>query len=98
MQNRTVIVIAHRLSTVRDADVIAVCGEGRVLDSGPHELLMRTSPVYLNLVRKQLPWGDSFLDQQKQMQETQSQTNQPIEHFIVHDFVESVEEIMSSLV
>lgn len=58
MQNRTVIVIAHRLSTVRDADVIAVCGQGRVLDAGPHEYLMKSSEVYMNLVRRQLQWGN----------------------------------------
>lgn len=58
MQNRTVMVIAHRLSTVVDADVIAVCGQGRVLAAGTHAQLMRTSEVYTNLVRRQLQWGE----------------------------------------
>lgn len=54
MANRTVIIIAHRLSTVRDADLIAVFGKGRIVDAGRHEDLLRTSKTYANLVRKQL--------------------------------------------
>lgn len=34
MRNRTVIIIAHRLSTVKDADVIAVFGKGSIIDAG----------------------------------------------------------------
>jgi ABC-type multidrug transport system fused ATPase/permease subunit len=54
MKNRTVIIIAHRLSTVRDADVIAVCSKGRVISSGRHDELLSTCTMYANLVRKQL--------------------------------------------
>ena len=54
MKDRTVIIIAHRLSTVRDADVIAVFGKGNIIDAGKHEELLRTSKTYANLVRKQL--------------------------------------------
>jgi subfamily B ATP-binding cassette protein MsbA len=56
MVNRTTIIIAHRLSTVKDADVIAVFSKGRITDQGTHEELLRTSKTYANLVRKQLSW------------------------------------------
>ena len=61
MKNRTVMIIAHRLSTVRDADVIAVFGKGRIIDSGRHDELLRTSATYANLVRKQLSGGLSSI-------------------------------------
>lgn len=58
MINRTTIVIAHRLSTVRDADVIAMCGKGRVLAAGTHTELMENCEPYKNLVKRQLQIGD----------------------------------------
>ena len=54
MVDRTVIIIAHRLSTVKDADVIAVFGKGSIIDAGRHDDLLCTSKTYANLVRKQL--------------------------------------------
>jgi ATP-binding cassette subfamily B protein len=56
MQSRTctVIVIAHRLSTVRDADIIAMCSDGEVLDAAPHEILMQRCEAYQKLVSRQL--------------------------------------------
>ena len=54
MKDRTVLLIAHRLSTVRDADVIAVFADGAIIDRGSHEELLLGSPTYSNLVRKQL--------------------------------------------
>ena len=56
MVDRTVLVVAHRLSTVRNADVIAVCGGGGVLASGTHEQLLASCTTYRNLVRRQLEW------------------------------------------
>lgn len=43
MKNRTSIVIAHRLSTIQHADVIVVMDEGRIVETGIHEALMRKS-------------------------------------------------------
>ena len=52
--DRTTIVIAHRLSTVRDADVIVVLNEGRVMESGNHAALMARGGFYASLVSRQL--------------------------------------------
>jgi len=54
MVGRTVLVVAHRLSTVVDADQIAMCVAGSVLDSGRHAELLERCPEYANLVKRQL--------------------------------------------
>jgi subfamily B ATP-binding cassette protein MsbA len=53
MAGRTVIVIAHRLSTVRRANRIAVLEQGRITAIGSHEELLQTSPIYQKLHRLQ---------------------------------------------
>ena len=52
-QGRTTIIIAHRLSTVRNADRIAVIEDGRVAELGSHKELMETNGAYAQLVRTQ---------------------------------------------
>ncbi len=49
MENRTSIVIAHRLSTVRDADEICVLQEGKIIERGKHDLLIEKNGVYKKL-------------------------------------------------
>ncbi len=51
---RTLIVIAHRLSTVVDSDVIVVLDHGRVVGQGTHSELVATVPLYRDLARHQL--------------------------------------------
>jgi len=51
---RTTIVIAHRLSTVRNADLIAVMDAGRVVETGTHDELMKKNSAYARLVELQL--------------------------------------------
>lgn len=51
-QGRTVLVVAHRLSTVRHADRIVVVERGRLAEAGTHEALMNHNGLYANLVRQ----------------------------------------------
>lgn len=54
---RTVIVVAHRLSTVRNADKIIVLEQGEILEEGTHEELVARKGRYLELIRNQLELG-----------------------------------------
>lgn len=55
MADRTVFIVAHRLSTVRNADKIVVINQGEIVESGTHEeLIARENSVYASLYRTQL--------------------------------------------
>jgi subfamily B ATP-binding cassette protein MsbA len=52
-QGRTTIVIAHRLSTVRDADLVVAMADGRAVEQGTHAELLARDGLYARLVRSQ---------------------------------------------
>lgn len=56
-RDKTVVVVAHRLSTVRHADQIAVLDNGRLAETGTHAELVDKRGIYFNLVKNQLELG-----------------------------------------
>ena len=54
MVNRTTIVVAHRLSTIRSADLILVMQAGTVIESGQHASLFARGGIYARLVQHQM--------------------------------------------
>jgi ATP-binding cassette subfamily B protein len=64
MQGRTTIIIAHRLSTVMNADKIVVMNEGQVVDSGRHEDLIRRCDLYQRLANRQFQTETTSSDAQ----------------------------------
>lgn len=57
-KGRTVIVVAHRLSTVKNADQIIVLDNGKVVEIGNHASLIERQGIYYNLVKNQLELGN----------------------------------------
>jgi len=56
-EGKTVIIVAHRLSTVRNANKIVVLDSGRVIETGSHDSLIANKGAYYNLVKNQLELG-----------------------------------------
>jgi len=56
-EDRTVVVVAHRLSTVRHADQIVVLDKGKIIEIGNHHELIKQKGSYYNLVKNQLELG-----------------------------------------
>lgn len=52
-QSRTTITVAHRLSTIKKADVIYVFNQGRIIESGTHDVLMQEKGAYFELANLQ---------------------------------------------
>jgi ATP-binding cassette subfamily B protein len=57
-QGRTVVIVAHRLSTVKNADKIVVLDKGRIVEEGTHEQLVASRGAYYTLVKNQLELGN----------------------------------------
>ena len=55
---KTVIIVAHRLSTVRNADKIVVLDSGQIIETGNHANLIEKRGAYYNLVKNQLELGN----------------------------------------
>jgi ATP-binding cassette subfamily B protein len=53
MKDRTSLVIAHRISTIRDADKIVVLEDGHIIEEGPHLALLAQGGVYARLYQRQ---------------------------------------------
>ena len=56
-KNKTVVIVAHRLSTVKNADQIVVLENGTIAEIGTHEQLVKNKANYYNLVSNQLELG-----------------------------------------
>jgi ATP-binding cassette, subfamily B, bacterial len=72
LAGRTALVIAHRLSTVRSADKIVVVDDGRVVEEGHHEALLRRGGLYADLYRTQ------FADQSERVSPPSTVSTAPV--------------------
>jgi ATP-binding cassette, subfamily B, bacterial len=57
-EDKTVIIVAHRLSTVKNADQIIVLKNGEIVETGNHQQLVNNKADYFNLIKNQLELGD----------------------------------------
>ena len=57
INNGTIIIVAHRLSTIRDADIILVMKDGDIVETGNHSELLRQNGVYAELWNSQFTEG-----------------------------------------
>ena len=53
MEGRTSFIVAHRLSTIREADIILVMKDGSIMEQGNHETLLKQNGFYANLYNSQ---------------------------------------------
>ena len=53
MEGRTSFIVAHRLSTIREADIILVMKDGNIIEQGNHEMLLAKGGFYANLYQSQ---------------------------------------------
>ena len=67
MQGRTVLVIAHRLSTVRRADRIAVMEHGEITEMGSHDELLERGGTYQRLYNLQFGDGDLLVEEDERV-------------------------------
>jgi len=68
MEGRTTFVIAHRLSTVRRADLILVMDKGRIVERGTHDELLAKGGLYKEIHDLQLMQRDSFAEEMSEIE------------------------------
>jgi len=66
MRERTSIVVAHRISTVKDADEILVLDDGRVAERGAHRDLLERNGLYAQMYRRQLIEEELEVDEERE--------------------------------
>ena len=69
MRERTSIIVAHRISTVKDADEILVLDEGRIAERGSHRALLERDGLYARMYRRQLLEAELQVDEEQQEHE-----------------------------
>ena len=58
VQNAVSVIVAQRVSTVADADLIIVLDDGKVVGQGTHQELIKNNPIYQEIVYSQIEKGD----------------------------------------
>jgi subfamily B ATP-binding cassette protein MsbA len=76
MQNRTTVIVAHRLSTIKVADRIAVLDAGRIVELGTHDELMRRNGMYARLYSMQFRDPDAELSTMREAGSPDGQTDE----------------------
>jgi ABC-type multidrug transport system ATPase subunit len=79
MKERTSIVVAHRISTVKDADEILVLDEGRVAERGTHRELLEHGGLYAQMYRRQLLEEELQVDVEQEEHERRVAAERPNE-------------------
>jgi len=77
MQERTSIVVAHRISTVKDADEILVLDDGRIAERGSHRALLERNGIYAQMYRRQLLEEELDVDTEKDEHERRIKAPEP---------------------
>jgi ATP-binding cassette subfamily B protein len=76
LQERTSIVVAHRISTVKDADEILVLDEGRIAERGTHRDLLERNGIYAQMYRRQLLEEELDVDTEREEHERRVKASQ----------------------
>ena len=61
-KGRTCLIVAHRLSTIKNADEIAVISKGKIMEMGVHDELLKRNGIYANLYRLQFKNSDEYIN------------------------------------
>jgi ABC-type multidrug transport system fused ATPase/permease subunit len=79
MEGRTTFVIAHRLSTVRRADMILVMDKGRIVEQGTHDELLKLGGLYTEIHDLQLVDHAKFAEEMEELhEEYRAERNEPL--------------------